>query len=87
MKDFKDAINDWPVNVLTYENTPDAVMRALNDGPYGRCVYACDNDVVDHQIVNMDFDNGATASFTMTAFNFAGGPDGFNFSVGNGWMF
>jgi len=24
---------------------------------------------------------------TIFAFNFAGGPDGFNFSVGNGWMF
>ena len=24
---------------------------------------------------------------TIFTFNFAGGPDGFNFSVGNGWMF
>jgi hemolysin activation/secretion protein len=24
---------------------------------------------------------------TIITFNFAGGPDGFNFSVGNGWMF
>jgi predicted dehydrogenase len=31
-------------------------------------VYACDNDVVDHQVVAMDFANGATATFTMTAF-------------------
>ena len=32
-------------------------------------MYDCDNDVVDHQVVNMLFDGGKTAAFTMTAFN------------------
>jgi len=36
---------------------------------YGKCVYKMDNDVVDHQIVNMQFENGATSSFVMTAFS------------------
>jgi predicted dehydrogenase len=59
----------WPVNVLTPEPTVETVTAALEDGPYGRCVYECDNDVVDHQVVSMQFAGGKTAVFTMTAFN------------------
>jgi len=58
----------WPVEVLDWPPTPEAVERALREGPYGRCVWACDNDVVDHQVVNLVFEHGVTASLTMTAF-------------------
>jgi predicted dehydrogenase len=58
----------WPLAAVTSDLTEDGVLTALRDGPYGRCVYACDNDVVDHQVVNLEFPSGATASFTMTAF-------------------
>jgi len=67
----------WPVSVLTTDHTPEGVMRALEEGPYGRCVYACDNDVVDHQTVNLEFEGGATAVFTMTAFNKARGRESY----------
>jgi predicted dehydrogenase len=58
----------WPVEVLDWPPTPENVERALREGPYGRCVWACDNDVVDHQVVNLRYEHGVTASLTMTAF-------------------
>ncbi|MGY5854213.1 MAG: Gfo/Idh/MocA family oxidoreductase [Candidatus Thorarchaeota archaeon] len=58
----------WPTSVVTPEVTKENLTKALRDGPYGQCVYDCDNDVVDNQVVNMEFEGGATASFVMTAF-------------------
>ncbi|MBB6632915.1 Gfo/Idh/MocA family protein [Cohnella thailandensis] len=48
----------------TEANRMDAVLH----GPYGRCVYRTDNNVVDHQVVNMEFAGGATAMFSMCGF-------------------
>jgi predicted dehydrogenase len=65
----KSGWKDWPVNVITPGKvTEESVLAALEKGQYGRCVYECDNDVVDHQVVNMMFSDNRTASFTMTGF-------------------
>jgi predicted dehydrogenase len=58
----------WPLSVVTTDLTGRGVRRALREGPYGRCVYACDNDVADHQVVTIDFEGGVTATLTMSAF-------------------
>jgi predicted dehydrogenase len=70
---LKKGEKDWPVNVIAPDPTEESVTEALKSGPYGRCVYNCDNDVVDHQVVNMQFSGGQTASFTMTAFTDSSG--------------
>lgn len=59
----------WPVDVITTDLSEEGRRKALEEGPYGRCVYHCDNDVVDRQVVNLEFDGGAVATFTMTAFS------------------
>lgn len=62
----------WPLDVVTSVPTLESLTEALRTGPYGRCVYACDNDVVDNQVVNLLFEGGKTATFTMTGFTHLG---------------
>ena len=45
----------------------ETIMKLLKEGLYGRCVFHCDNDVVDHQIVNMTFEDKITVAFSMEA--------------------
>lgn len=53
---------------FTNETTDEQIVDALWTTDYGKCVYQHDNDVVDHQVVNMEFEGGATATFSMCGF-------------------
>lgn len=64
----------WPYNVLTsVPLTQEKLQKAIEEGPYGRCVFACDNNVVDHQLTQMTFENGVKATLTMTGFTAGSG--------------
>lgn len=52
-------------NALDGGNTSAERWEKLKTSPYGRCVYHCDNDVVDRQVIAMEFENGVTCTFTM----------------------
>ena len=67
-KCYMDTIGSWPTTALTLDQTEEGVLQALREGPYGRCVYRCDNDVCDHQVTLLAFDNGVTATFNLSAF-------------------
>ncbi len=60
--------DNWPCNILADNPDEDKLYQAIRTGDYGRCVFYSDNDVVDHQVVLMEFQSGVTATFTMTAF-------------------
>ncbi|WP_205328219.1 Gfo/Idh/MocA family protein [Glycomyces sp. YM15] len=58
----------WPVALLGDDPSPEGRLAALRRGPYGRCVFHSDNDVVDHQQTVVDFPGGLTATLSTSAF-------------------
>lgn len=69
-----DKKNDWFRTTCAREAEPtdEMVEKAIRTTQYGKCVFKCDNDVVDHQTVNMLFEDDITVTFTMNAFNKGG---------------
>lgn len=57
------------VHKFECENDEASIIQALKTNEYGRCVFKCENDVCDHQIVGLAFENGVTATFTVSAFS------------------
>ena len=61
-------IPGWPTTILQPEPTEENILQTLRDTDYGRCVFKMDNDVVDHQTVNMLLDDNVTVTFQMCGF-------------------
>lgn len=63
--------NEWfrPACTGMVNPADEDVLNALNNTQFGKCVYKCDNDVVDHQVVNLEFEDDILCTFTMSAFN------------------
>ena len=55
----------WPFTVLSPDVSYAGRRQAIETGPYGRCVYRCDNDVVDHQVVTMELEAGTSVVMVM----------------------
>ncbi|MBQ6835477.1 MAG: Gfo/Idh/MocA family oxidoreductase [Clostridia bacterium] len=71
---YDDKDNDWFRNAATgiVNPTDEEVAHALKTTQYGKCVFKCDNNVVDHQVVNLEFEDGTVVDFNMSAFNKGG---------------
>ncbi|MDR0856483.1 MAG: Gfo/Idh/MocA family oxidoreductase [Clostridiales bacterium] len=59
----------WMAGYFSAKTDEESIQAALPHTPYDRCVFACDNDAVDHQVAVFEFEGGKTACFTMTAFS------------------
>ena len=64
---YQPVLGQWPADVVCLEPTEEALREALRYGPYGRCVYHCDNNVCDHMSILMEFEDSITATFSLTA--------------------
>jgi hypothetical protein len=59
------ANTGFPVHVITDDLSRGGRMQALQQGPYGVCVYEAGSDVVDHQTVLMETQSGASVTLVM----------------------
>ncbi len=67
-KAYLPIAGNWPATVLTADQSEKGLMKAIKEGPYGRCVFHCDNDVCDHQVAVFEFENGIHATFNLSGF-------------------
>ena len=65
---IKNGNTDWPVNIVVENPTLEKVEEELKTSRFGKCVFRCNNNVVDHQVVNMQYEDDITVQLTMCGF-------------------
>lgn len=60
---------EWLRPLVGDDLSDEKINKFLDHSQYSRCVFKCDNDVVDHQVVNIEFEDKSTASHTMNAYS------------------
>lgn len=60
---------DWPVSVISDDLSAAGIYKAVQEGPYGRCVYQSDNNVADTQVVQLTLEDDINVNFALTAFS------------------
>ncbi|SIQ22639.1 Gfo/Idh/MocA family protein [Halanaerobium kushneri] len=68
-KIYLNGSDGWPTSVITDDFSYEAKIEALRKGPYGRCVYKCDNNVPEVQTIRMTLTNNIEVNFALTAFS------------------
>jgi predicted dehydrogenase len=66
-------LDEWPARDICMVHTKQAHHEAITNGPFGVCAWQANNDVVDHQVVMMEFTGGATATCTLSGYSATNG--------------
>jgi len=69
VKLYTEGMGAYFVHKFECGDSKEQIIKALESNEYGRCIYKCNNDVCDHQVVSLLFENGVTAVFTVSAFS------------------
>lgn len=65
----------WPTSQLSNDLNDEGIIKALKEGPFGRCVYHCNNDQPVSQVTSIEFESGATATYTLHGMSYKDGRE------------